>query len=320
MFTRLPTGVDVAVSAAYPNHWPVQQAIAEVYDKYGVMTYCKIKTLRKFGEVKTYSADTDATVSIFYNGVINEIFSTSNDITHAVSDNVNDTQKITLEGHFYDANNRKIFHIQKFTLNGQTPVELPTPLCRATRYEITTVKFGSEPADLAGNISIYVGEGTTVVNGVIDVSQDTRVKLYGDTNQSRKGSTSMSYFDFYVITDVSFNAEKAAGQTAIIDYDIHYREEGGVFLPVGLQGSLRTASQSSEFKTGNPFMKVIPRNSDITPIISSSVENVPMNFHMNGFILHDINGPDQSISEEEKEIIVQSLMTDSDRVSVQTVP
>ena len=53
MQVQLPTGALVTPSSYYPLDWNVQQAIAEVYNSYGIMTYCKPKTLRKFGEIVT---------------------------------------------------------------------------------------------------------------------------------------------------------------------------------------------------------------------------------------------------------------------------
>jgi len=83
---QLPTGLNVPVSAAYPNNWDVQQAISDVYNSFGVMTYCKPKTLRKFGETLNADNGADTTVAKFQGSVINETFSTTNDITHVVSD------------------------------------------------------------------------------------------------------------------------------------------------------------------------------------------------------------------------------------------
>lgn len=303
----LPTGIEVPVSSYYPNEWSVLQAIAEVYNSYGVMTYCKPKVLRKFGE--TLNADTGVltTVATMYNDEVNETYSTTNDIDSIVSSSADDTMEITIEGHYYDGNNRKIFKVQTVTMTGQTPVTLSTPLCRATRYKVKTQTFGSEPSDVAGNISVYVSSGTTVTNGVIAVGDDTKVKLYGNTNQSRKASTSISYYDFHIINEVAVTSKRSSGSSALIDYELDYREEGGVWLPMGLEGSLRTASQSTDRIIADPYLFVTPRNSDVRLVCNSSTDNIPVKGFFSGFLLNDITDPNSVLPNSLKEKILRSM-------------
>jgi len=302
---QLPTGLNVPVSAAYPNNWDVQQAISDIYNSFGVMTYCKPKTLRKFGETLNADNGADTTVAKFQGSVINETFSTTNDITHIVSDDENDVQSLEIQGHYYDSNFRKIFTVQSVTLNGLTPVELSRSLCRVTRYKVNKVSYGNEPLDIAGNIAVYSAAGVTVTNGVVQT--DAKVKLYGDTNQSRKCASSISYYDFFVINEVSINAKKASGSTALIDYDVEYREEGGVWLPMGLEGSLRTASSNVDIIQGSPYLFIVPRNSDFRLIVNSSADDIPVKGFVNGFLLNDITDPNSSLSVDLKNKILTSM-------------
>lgn len=303
----LPTGLLVPVSSYYPNEWPILQAISEIWHTYGVMTYCKPKQLRKFGETLNADDNVNTTVATFYNDETNETFSTTNDIDYVVSSDDGDDQTLIIEGHYYDSFNRKIFHVQQVTLTGQTPAELSQPLCRVTRYKVKTLTFGSEPSNIAGNISVYVASGTTVTAGVIATGQDTRVKLYGSGNQSQKGSTSTSYYDFWAVTDIGINAKKASGSTAIIEYEAEYRQEGGVWLPLGLEGRLRTASQSNDRIQDRPYVGIVPNNSDYRPIVNSDTNDMPVKVYTNGFLLNDINDPNSFLPEALKVNIQRSI-------------
>lgn len=308
MWIQLPTGAEVRPSSEYPNDWVVQQAIAEVYNSFGVMTYCKRKTLRKFGQTNNADNGVATTVAIFYNDEVNETFSTSNDIDRVVSSSADDTETLIIEGHYYDVNNRKLFHVQEVTLTGQTPVALSQSLCRATRYKIKKGTFASPASTLAGNLAVYVSSGTTVTNGVVSVSDDTKVKLYGSTNQSEKCASALSYYDYFVITDVGINAAKASGSTALVDYEVEYREEGGVWLPVGIEGSLRTASQSRDRIEDRPYVFIVPRDSDFRLIVNSDTNDIPVKGFINGFLLNDIEDPNSALPIATKNKIRQSML------------
>lgn len=272
------------------------------------MTYCKPKTLWKFGETSNADNGITTTVSNMYNDEVRETYSTTNDITHAVSSSNSDTQSIILEGHYFDSSNRKIFTVQEFTLTGQTPVTLSTPLCRATRYKVKKGTFSSPASNMVGNLSVYVGSGTTVTSGVISSAQDSRVKLYGTAaNHSVKGATSISYYDYLVITGVGVKAKKATGSTAVIDYELEYKQSGGVFLPVGLRGRIRTASQSTDLLRGEPYIFIIPNDSDVELNVNSDTDNMAVAGFMDGFLLNDVSDPSSTLPDETRDKIIKSL-------------
>ena len=86
-----------------------------------------------------------------------------------------------------------------------------------------------------------------------------------------KCATSFSSVDYGAIMHV-YAAATRGNASANVDVDIEWRERGGVWRPLGLEVSLRTASQASAFFELQPYA-IIPPNSDVRMVATSDTAN-----------------------------------------------
>ncbi len=242
------------------------RAEEEIFATYGdrVSFKRKKKSLRKFGRRTLTSADTLYTISEHLSTQY-ETLLTANSIDTLSSSSANDGETIEIEGHTISGNDLTFVSQQK-ALNGQNKVTLDTPLARITRLKNVS------STELEGTVYGYVDGDITA--GVPDSSGDIHIIITAGKQQSEKSSTSISKDDYWCIVGTYF-AVSRGGSTANVDYSLEFRRTNGVFLPTGIEGSVRSNGQPFDF-IDSVVPVVIPKNSDTRIIAASSSMNTPV--------------------------------------------
>lgn len=245
-------------------------AINEVLKTYGdkVDLHSKGKSLNKFGRTANADSAVKTTLMTLPGAAVNETFVTTNAVDEIVSDSASDTGVVTVEGHYYDASNDLIFVVQDATLTGLTPVTLSTALSRCNRVFAKAGTFAAPASDLVGNVYVYDSSSTTVVSGVPQTASAVKCMVVAGLNQTEKAATSISSTDYWFITAVRIGISRSGGATVNADADIEWRQQGGVWRPLGLELQLRTASAPYETLELRPF-RIIPPNSDVRLVVTS---------------------------------------------------
>jgi len=244
----------------------------------------KAKTLRKFGRTINADSGVATTVATFQGAVINETFATTNSVDYIVSDSASDTGTVSVEGAYFDADNNLVFNAQDVTLTGLTPVALGTALCRCNRIKVKKGTFAAPAAALVGNVYVYDATlATGVTAGVPDVAAATKCMVVAGQNQSAKLASMISGSDYYVLTDVYAAVQKGNANTVAVDLDVEYREIGGVWLPLGLEMSLRTGGASTLDMPQRPY-SIIPKNSDFRMVATSNTNDTTVSGHVHGYL------------------------------------
>lgn len=228
-----------------------------------VDAYKKSKGLRKFGRANV-AQDTPTTISIWPSGIANETFTSTNSIDSLTSSDNGDTEPVLVEGHTISGG-LLTFAAQTVTLTGQTAATLGTPLARMTRIR------NSGSSDLAGTIYGYDDTANVggLVSGVPQTDASVHCMIEAGKNQSEKLATSLSSVDAMFVTRLVLFARRSTGGTANIDFEMEYREIGGVWLPLGVEASLRTSDRASVQVDFGPYA-IVPPNSDVRMVCTSS--------------------------------------------------
>lgn len=251
----------------------IQHAIAEIVDTFNVGQSVRVKpkSLHKFGRISGLAQDTRATIATFGSGIVNESYSTTNDINGIVCESTDADQAVTIEGHTIDASGNMTFVVQNATLMGQSSVQLTTPLARATRAFIANVAFGSEPDNADDTIYVYAGHGVvTVTDGVPQTAASIKLVIANGQNQSEKAATAFSSVDYGIVTRI-YGAAQRASATANVDIALEIRELGGVFR-TRFETTVRTASDGAFLIEPRPYF-IIKANSDARLVATSSASS-----------------------------------------------
>lgn len=235
-------------------------------DGYNVSFWQKRKALRKFGRTINADSGTKTEVAIFQDNLVSETYATTNTIDSVISSSTSDTTDVQVQGHYLDGNGDWIFHVQTVTLQGRTAVPLTQPLVRGTRLQ------NAGAVDFVGNIYLYdatLATGTTL--GVPDVATATKVMIRAGENQSEKCSTTISGGDVWAITFVSVSASRG-NATVTVDYEVEYRRKGGVWLPLGLEGTVRSSGAGRAVDELRPVPVIYP-NSDVRLVVTTNADN-----------------------------------------------
>lgn len=253
--------------------YAVEEIESSVYGL-GRKTTFKAKALKKFGLTANADAGAKTTIMTLPGTERNETFSTTNDIDRLSSSSASDTGVIGVEGHRYDADNNLIFSFQTVTLTGQTPAVLATPLCRCTRLYVYPGTFAAPASDLVGTIYAFASPGVTVTAGVPQTASSVKCMIPAGYNQSQKGASAVSASDAYVITAATFSMDKigGGGSTANVFCDVEWRQQGGVWRPLGMQVQL-TPQEPTARIVNTPY-DWIPPNSDFRATALSDTDNV----------------------------------------------
>jgi len=252
----------------------LQHAIAEIVDQFdiGQSVRIKPKSLHKFGRITSLGQDTRATIATFGTGIVNETYSTTNNIDGIVCESADADQVVTIEGHTIDISGNLTFVVQNApALQGQSSVQLAIPLARATRAYIANATFGSEPDNADDTIYIYAGHGSvTVTDGIPQTAAAIKLVIVSGQNQSEKAATSFSSVDYGIVTRI-YGAAQRASATANVDIAFEVRELGGVFR-TRFETTVRTASNGAFLIEPKPYF-IIKANSDVRLVATSSASS-----------------------------------------------
>lgn len=232
-----------------PLDW-INHAVRTIYSETGaqVSPAYKNKDLIKFGRNADVERDA-ATVMTLPSGIDNETYVATDLITSVVSTDAGDTTDLTIEGHTVDGNGDFTFSIQTITLTGQTVATLATPLARVSRA------YANGAVDLLGEIAVC--EDDTYTAGVPDTAAGVHLMIRAGQNQSEKCSTTLSQYDYWVITGIYANM--LTKQAAFAEVWLEVRRKGMVFRQVV---DLFVSDHHRASQNFTPYVVVYP-NSDV---------------------------------------------------------
>jgi hypothetical protein len=271
--------------AAWQDAW-MAHALNEIEGTYGdvVSIYNKAKSLNKFGRTANADSGIRTTVATFGSVAtinVNETYETTDAIDSIASSSGSDTEILTLEGHTIDGSGNLTFSTQEVTLTGQTPVTLGTALARASRLTVKDGTFGSPSNALVGDIYVYKSGGT-VTAGVPQTSADVKLRVIAGRNQSEKCATSLSQFDYWILTGIDVSMERAGGGSTAVDFEIETRQLGGVWHPLGMTIDVdkETPFQQVVF---TPY-RIIPPNADVRVVATSDTADTTISAELEGVL------------------------------------
>ena len=224
-----------------------------------------LSRVNKFGR----NPDVDTTQEDIWDGGGTYTWSTTNDITHAVSDNAGDTMDIEVQG--LDVNWALV--TQTVTLTGTTGVALTTPLLRVFRMRNLSATAAS------GNIQVGVGAVTssfTAANLRAQITQgyeQTLMSLY--TIPAGKTGYLMNFWG---------NMNRSV-TTGACDVSIWSRIENGIFRiqsPTGL-----VAGGSSHFQHRYETYPSYPAKTDIKMTAEGSTNNFDISSGFDLYLVDD---------------------------------
>lgn len=261
-----PTGI---VSDFEPR---INYALREIKSTYGdnVSVDVKAKSLLKFGRNEAVGTG-GATLMTLGSGETDETYISTNAITHIASDDAADTQDMVVEGMVL-TDGVYVFTIQTVTLAGTTKTALDTPLVRCTRA------YNNGSTDLAGDV--YIAEDVTFTAGVPQTASAIHLIVDGDGghNQSEKCSTSTSYRDYWIITNVYADVLEKTAATA--DIEIQVRLLGKVFRN---RATFSAGSNHQGVIVFDPPF-IVPPNSDIRLRAVASGANTDISGGIQGYL------------------------------------
>lgn len=212
--------------------------------------YKKSKSLNKFGR-RTGLGGTKATVGTFGGG-LEEVLLETNGITSIVSTDLSDNQNIVVEYHTISGG-QLTFGVQTVTLNGQTPVTLPTACARVSRA------YNSSATEVAGDIYLYEGGTTTL--GVPDVASEIHLQIVAGDQQSKKAATSISNVDAWLITGITTSVVAGTPGSQVVDFDLDIKSTTGVWRPQ-LEWSAQIGALNTVSIDLDPVI-IVPKNHDV---------------------------------------------------------
>ena len=251
---------DILEHAERDGSTDLSLALNRIDDDYGVYASIvdKAKVIHKYGHIESSLNSTWETVQTSGG---TETLSTTNDITVIVSTSASDVQDVHIEGHYLAANGDLVFHIQTATLTGTTAVTLTQPLARCSRLH-------SEGVYTVGRVTVRAGAGGTVHNEIAVAHV-----------QSEKGATTVSYRDFFVITE--FGASVVGGNNASCDFELEHREGDEEWHPLALFG-LKGDNTTYERTVSPP--RILGPNGEMRMSARASAAGTSVDAHFSGYL------------------------------------
>ena len=211
---------------------------------------------------------------------VSETYVNTNLINRVSSSSTSNTQEVVIEGHTASGSGTDLqltFVTQTVTLNGQTPVELTTPLARATRI------YNNSSTNLATNSAVYVYQSTSAVSAGVP-SDATKVHVVMDQanndNTSNKCATAFSNVDYGLITQAYLGIDQKTAANA--DFRLKIRLPGKLFR-TQWEIPLQSAANASTWFDFRPFI-IVPKNSDVIITAKTSTNNVSVSAGFNALI------------------------------------
>ena len=256
--------------------FPVRHALEEIRTSIGADTFLKTKSLLKFG--RSEIVGTSYSTVQEHGG--NDNYLTNNLIDSLISSNVNDTQTVEIEGHTIDGSGNLTFVKQTAVLNGRTRVALATPLARATRVA------NINSTEIEGTVYVHIDDTGNYTNGVPQTAGVIYVIMTADDQQSLKAATSISRYDYWILTGGLISVAQKSG-SPIVTFRIQVREQGGVFRT---RATATTSNSAAVFIPLEPPL-IVPANADFRIQAKSSTSNTEVSAWVNGYLAKARSAP-----------------------------
>lgn len=249
----------------------------------------KLKTLNKFGTNLVVGTSFE-TISQFQSTTANETFVSTNIIDSIASTNelADVGITVTIEGHTIDSSGNLTFVIQNATLHAtdaRTEVTLTTPLARASRmFVANSGTFNSPQATPTGNIYVYDNtDGQT--NGVPTTAAATKLMILADETQSEKCATSISQYDYWILTGFSGGLANGGGSADEVTLRLQKRDikNGGVWLPEGRDKIITVAVGAPPPAVFDPLTYIKP-NHDVRMVGKTDANTAAVFANMQGYL------------------------------------
>lgn len=160
-------------------------AVREIYQTYGDKTCVNRTSIHRYGG----NGSVGTTAVPINSWGIAETYQTSNVTLNMSSSSASDTMTVVIEYLYFDGNGDMIQDTMVATLNGQTPVALPSAGCRWNRIILTTLNVGD----------IYIYRGTATA-GVPDILANTHCQVLAGTGISQKAAISLPKTTYLILT------------------------------------------------------------------------------------------------------------------------
>ena len=244
---------------------PLALALNEIKRTYNVDATLvgKGKTLHKWG---FNAGSANATWETVQDSGGTETLLAANSITVADSTSASDTMTLQVEGHYLDASDNLIFHVQTVTLTGTTAVALSQPLARCSRMFVTV------GAAAVGTVTVNAGEGGTAYNRILATS-----------STSEKAATSISYRDYFLLTE--FGSSVLGNNNAAARFRLQTKPVGGVWRTIA-RWSLKGDNTDYDRGTQSPLVVIAP-NTDIRIQSNASSAATEISAHFDGYFAVD---------------------------------
>ena len=110
-----------------------------------------------------------------------------------------------------------------------------------------------------------------------------KCEILAGENQSDKCATSISGTDYWLIHSVYAGVERLTGSTVAVDVDLEIREQGGVFLPSGVELSLNSNANHESDVQLEPLI-IVPPNADVRLVCTTNTNNTVVQGHIEGVL------------------------------------
>ncbi len=219
----------------------------------------------KFGKNPDVDTGSDPETVRFMGGT--EVYPTANTIDRISSSNAGDNQTVRIigveifAGSGQDVQFRRVR--QNVTLNGQTPVALPTPLARVSRVW----NLGS--TNNAGDV--YVFTDGPVTGGVPNTADDVFIMMPFGTNSSFSSLLTVSDGNYLFIDEIGGGVLRQGN--ANVDFILESRAPGSVFRS-RYQFGASNQSGVSDIRMLHPL--IVEPNSDVRMRVETTANNTPV--------------------------------------------
>lgn len=248
------------------NDW-FNLAAQEIYKTYNHKVLTGRKALHKFGR----HIDLGTSEGVINHDGIVPVKPAVNDITHYSSANDTDDDVLHVEG-MTIASGVLTFVTQDITLQGFTSVELDTPLARVTRIANLV-----SPTDTVGDVYIYQDAAAAITDGVPDDLATVGNIMSSADQASLYAGTSIQSTNYFIVTNIYAYVGKQT--SASVDIKFKIRDASGTFRTV----TVADASNNSPADRNILPFYIIPPNSDITMLATSSAVNTDVSAGFSGF-------------------------------------
>lgn len=264
-----------------------------IYGEYGdvVSVVRKAKSLNKFGSAVVPT--TAQTVAQLQGATLHMDYPTTNLVDALVSSDAGDTFSVKTEGLMVNASGILTFVAQTVTLNGTTPVSLPTPVRDITRMAIDgSGTFGTDPATLVAAGTIYAYQSTGGQSGgTPSTASKTSATIEAGKTQTRKCATSFADDTYWIVTSVAMAVAGSANQTNFIIGQMQVRDVpgGGPFNPLGREVVAPPDIYEPTKIALDPEFRIVPPNHDFRFIASTDAATAPVFAEVTGIMALKLN-------------------------------